>query len=93
MANLTVRCANNNPTLTIIIFAYDDAAAQYIEASLHKVGTSRHDNIIVITPTDFLQKQDEGYRNWVQKQTNLKLEHFDMATINKFVFHQLKQMI
>ena len=93
MANLTVRCANNNPTLTIIIFAYDDAAAQYIEASLNKVGTSRHDNIIVITPTDFLQKQDEGYRNWVQKQPNLKLEHFDMATINKFVFHQLKQMI
>lgn len=93
MANLTVRCANNNPTLTIIIFAYDDDSAKYIEDSLRKVGTSRHDNIIVITPLEFLQKQDEGYKDWMQRQTDRKLEYFDMATINKFVYQPLKQMI
>ena len=41
MANLTVRCANNNPTLTIIVFAYNKAAAEYIKDCLHRGGTSR----------------------------------------------------
>lgn len=93
MANLTVRCANNNPTLAIIIFAYDDEAAKFIKDSLHKVGTSRHDNIIVITPVEFLQQQDKDYKEWVQRLPDYKLEHFDMSSINKFVFHQLKKII
>lgn len=93
MANLTVRCANNNPTLTIIIFAYDDKAATDIKEGLHKVGTSRHDNIVVITPKEFLNQQDEGYKERIKQQTDPKLEYFDMATINKYVYQQLKRMI
>lgn len=93
MANLTVRCANNNPTLTIIIFAYDDKAAKDIHDGLHKVGTSRHDNIIVVTPKEFLNQQDENYKEWALRQTDHKLESFDMATINKYVYHQLRRMI
>lgn len=93
MANLTVRCANNNPTLTIIIFAYDDKAAKDIHDGLHKVGTSRHDNIIVVTPKEFLNQQDENYKEWALRQTDHKLERFDMATINKYVYHQLRRMI
>lgn len=93
MANLTVRCANNNPTLTIIIFAYDDKAAKDIHDGLHKVGTSRHDNIIVVTPKEFLNQQEENYKEWTLRQTDHKLECFDMATINKYVYHQLRRMI
>lgn len=93
MANLTVRCANNNPTLTIIVFAYDKAAAEYIKDCLHRGGTSRHDNIVVVTPTEFLSQQDESYKDWAQRQTDHKLECFDMATVNKFVYQQLKRMI
>lgn len=93
MANLTARCANNNPTLTIIVFAYNKAAAEYIKDCLHRGGTSRHDNIVVVTPTDFLSQQDESYKGWAQQQTDHKLECFDMATINKFVYQQLKRMI
>ena len=93
MANLTLRCANNNPTLTIIVFAYDNAAAAYIKECLHRGGNSRHDNIVVVTPTEFLSQQDEGYKEWTQQQKDHKLECFDMATINKFVYQQLKRMI
>lgn len=93
MANLTVRCANNNPTLTIVIFSYNDGEAKKIRECLHKGGTSRHDNIVVITPREFLSQQDESYKDWVQRQTDHKLEWFDLATINKFVYQQLKQMI
>lgn len=93
IANLTVRCANNNPTLTIIIFAYNDEGAKNIKDCLHKGGTSRHDNIVIITPKEFLSQQDEGYKDWAQRQTDHKLEYFDMATINRFIYQQLKRMI
>lgn len=93
LANLTVRCANNNPTLTIIVFAYNNQAADEIKSSLQKVGTTRHDNIIIIDPTEFLKQHDQWYRDWVQNEKDHRLEHFDMATINKYVYQQLRRMI
>jgi len=60
---LTLRVANSNPTLQIFIFAYNSSSKNDLES---KIGTPRHNNIKIISPTtdesgsdDFLYTFDE----------------------------------
>ena len=54
---LTLRVANSNPTLQILIFAYDNEAKADLET---KIGTPRHNNIEIISPTT----DDDGNENF-----------------------------
>ncbi len=53
---LTLRVANSNPTLQIIIFAYNSDARSDL---VSKIGASRHNNIQIISPTTDENNNDE----------------------------------
>ena len=55
---LTLRVANSNPTLQILIFAYNNKAKTDLET---KIGTPRHNNIEIISPTT----DDNGDENFL----------------------------
>ncbi len=76
IAKITLRAANTNPTLLVVIFAFDDnQEVKYNEI----LKPTPNNNIIIITPTKFkeVNKEDESKKDKISKITN-----FDLATIN-----------
>lgn len=76
IAKITLRAANTNPTLLVVIFAFDDDQ----EAKYNKIlKPAPNNNIIVITPTKFREanKNDEFKKDRISK-----IEQFDLTTIN-----------
>lgn len=76
IAKITLRAANTNPTLLVVIFAYDDnQEVKYNEI----LKPTPNNNILIITPTKFKEanKEDESKKDKIIKITN-----FDLATIN-----------
>ena len=84
IAQITRRAAASNPTLLVIIFAYDEKAKGDISG---RIGTDNN-NIIVLSPSEFRDCQDEADKDAVEG-----LEHFDLASINKYVFEQIRKRI
>ncbi len=84
IAQITRRAAASNPTLLVIIFAYDKKAKGDIS---ERIGTDNN-NIIVLSPSEFKDSQDEEDKDAVKG-----LEHFDLASINEYVFEQIKKRI
>mgnify|MGYP000994647371 CR=1 FL=1 len=77
IAKITLRAAKTNPTLLIIIFAFDDdQEAKYNEI----LKPAPNNNIFIITPTNFKKSNEENERG---KEEINKIEYFDLATINK----------
>lgn len=60
IAQLTVRASNSNPTLQVIVFAYNDDARSNIIANLKKAGNIHNDNISVISPSDYYTAQEDS---------------------------------
>ena len=85
IAQITRRAVASNPTLLVIIFAYDDEAKEAIQEC---IGKSNHDNIIILSPSKFKRDQDEEGKKAVEE-----LKVFDLASINKYVFGQIKNRI
>ena len=85
IAQITRRAVASNPTLLAIIFAYDDEAKEAIQEC---IGKSNHDNIIILSPSKFKRDQDEEGKKAVEE-----LKVFDLASINKYVFGQIKNRI
>lgn len=52
IAQLTVRAANNNPTLQVLVFSYSDVAKAETSSNINKVGVIRNNNISILSPTD-----------------------------------------
>lgn len=107
IAQITRRAASSNPTLLVIVFAYDDTAKKAIYEC---IGKSNHNNIIILSPKEFKAAQDEEGKKAVKKSdvSNLdfkrdqdeegkkiveELEVFDLASINKYVFGQIGNRI
>lgn len=88
IAQITVRAAASNPTLLIIVFAYNEEAKNSIIENLKKGGCTGNNNIMILSPSDYKKAQDEE----VQK-TFEKLQNFDLESINKYVFEPIKQRI
>ena len=85
IAQITRRAASSNPTLLVIIFAYDDTAKEAIGKC---IGESNNNNIIILSPSEFKRAQaEEG------EEAFEGLEKFDLASINKYVFGQIKNRI
>ena len=85
IAQITRRAASSNPTLLVIIFAYDDTAKEAIGKC---IGESNNNNIIILSPSEFKRAQDEEGKKAVEG-----LDVFDLASINKYVFGQIKKRI
>lgn len=90
--DITLRAANSNPTLQIIIFAFNGNAKEDIRKELRlDENSSRNNNIIVISPHDFLNSNyiDKEERN---RKSN-DLESFDFQTIIREVFEPIADLI
>lgn len=81
IADITRRAANTNPTLHIVIFAFDDAGGEDIKANLKLHEVTLNNNIEILTPTAIKAAnaacQDKRFKDFVDG-----VEHFDFATIN-----------
>lgn len=88
IAQITVRAANSNPTLQIIIFAYADEQKQIIENNINKGGQIINNNITLLTPTKYRTSMPEEYQSYVGG-----LEHFNLESINYSVFALLANII
>lgn len=88
IAQITMRAAASNPTLLIIVFAYDEGAKSSIQENLKKGGSTVNNNILILSPSDYKKVQDEE----IQKTLG-ELQNFDLQSINKYVFAPIKQRI
>ena len=81
ISDITRRAANTNPTLHIVIFAFDDAGGEDIKANLKLHEVTLNNNIEILTPTAIKAAnaacQDKRFKHFVDG-----VEHFDFATIN-----------
>lgn len=81
IADITRRAANTNPTLHIVVFAYNDAEGETIKTNLKVTDVSLNNNIVVLTPSVFKAlnstSQDKRYKDFADAMTN-----FDFATVN-----------
>lgn len=89
IANITMRAANANPTLQIIVFAYNEDAKEDIKSILWKRGICNN-NISIISPEDF--KAAAVRENPDTKEFD-GLKCFDFKSINDFVFDKLVSII
>lgn len=89
IANITMRAANANPTLQIIVFAYNEGAKEDIKSILGKKGICNN-NISIISPEDF--KAAAVRENPDTKEFD-GLKCFDFKSINDFVFDKLVSII
>lgn len=82
IADITRRAANTNPTLHIVIFAYNDNDGDTIKANLKLTDVCLNNNIVILTPSSIKKMnadcQEKSYKNFVESVTN-----FDFATINR----------
>lgn len=85
IAQITRRAVASNPTLLVIIFAYNDGAKEAIGKC---IGKSNHNNIIILSPEEFKAAQDQEGKKAVEE-----LKVFDLASINKYVFGQIRNRI
>lgn len=81
IADITRRAANTNPTLHIVVFAYNDADGETIKTNLKVTDVSLNNNIVVLTPSAFktqnLTSQVKLYKDFADAMTS-----FDFATVN-----------
>lgn len=81
IADITRRAANTNPTLHIVVFAYNDADGETIKTNLKMTDVSLNNNIVVLTPSVFKAQnsssQDKRYKDFADAMSN-----FDFATVN-----------
>lgn len=68
LAQLTIRAANSNPTLQILVFAYDENGKADIIENLKRAGVNCNNNIKVISPLDFYNAQDNNMREFLREQ-------------------------
>jgi hypothetical protein len=85
IAQITLRAASSNPTLQIIIFAYNSDAKEAINKSL---GKSNNDNILILSVDDFKESQDETDKTLFEGLSN-----FDLTSINQYIFDVLRARI
>lgn len=88
IAQITMRAAASNPTLLIVVFAYNEEAKSSINENLKKGGCTGNNNILILSPEDYKEAQDKDAIENIDK-----LETFDLQSINTYVFEPIKQRI
>lgn len=81
IADITYRAANTNPTLHIVVFAYNDKDGETIKANLKLRDVCLNNNIVILTPSSIkainAQSQEEQYKKFADSVTQ-----FDFTTVN-----------
>ena len=88
LADITRRAANTNPTLHVIIFAYDDGQKDVISNNLNTSSVVPNNNITIITPSSIkASNQDEKNKRLVDG-----ISVFDLCSINLLFEHIAKSI-
>lgn len=88
IASITKRAADVNPTLQIIVFAFDDAEEDSFKKKLGLTPSCVNNNITILTPSKFKQcNLDDEYKTLIDELTV-----FDMKTISR-VFNFIEKQI
>ena len=77
IAQITKRAADTNPTLQVVVFAYDDNEE---EAYMQRLGTTNgcsNNNILILTPSKFKEANNNDYEELCNKISN-----FDLKSVN-----------
>ena len=86
IANLTMRAANSNPTLQVIIFAYDASEADRFKSNLRIVGGALNSNVKILT-SKAVSEANKDYKDFPDLT-----DHFTMASVVK-LFSYLRSRI
>jgi len=90
ISKITLRSANANPTLSVVIFAFNADAKREILTNLQRCGSIINNNIRILEPDSFWKQQDDDYKSRLGNKAPIQ---FDFTTINKYVFHQIFNQI
>jgi hypothetical protein len=82
IADITKRAANTNPTLHIVVFAYDDDGGDSIRKNLKMSAVSPNNNIVILTPSVFKASNEYSLEDKYKKFA-AGVTHFDFNTVNK----------
>lgn len=83
IALMTIRAANNNPTLQIIVFAYEESAKETIKENLSKGGSCKNNNIFVLAPNDVTEDE----------KSIATLDKFDLESITNIILDKIVKSI
>lgn len=88
LTRITLRAAANNPTLLILVLAYNEDEKVSISKAIKKRGAIQNDNIIIISPEEY---KSENLNNKSEIKINGidGLKYFDMESINKYILKPL----
>ncbi len=89
IAKITMRAANTNPTLQIIVFAYTDEKVMEIENNLSLAGSAINHNIQIMSPQLYYEAQDEKTREILDKQCFRTIQKIKMDEDGKTKSKQL----
>lgn len=93
ISKITMRVADSNPTLLIIIFSFSDDEKNKFEEYLKlNNGKSKNNNILIVTPSSFIETNAEGDKDKLAKLKS-NVVNFDFKTLNAEVFEQISRMI
>lgn len=93
ISKITLRAAETNPTLLIIIYSYNDAQKDTFEKNLKiDKGGSKNNNIWIVTPTDFINENSKGKDESIKKNLEDQFKSFDFPTINE-VYKRIGDLI
>ena len=81
IADITIRAANTNPTLHIVVFAFNDAEGTTIKANMKLRDACLNNNIVILTPSSIkdidASSMETAYRKYADNVTR-----FDFKTVN-----------
>jgi hypothetical protein len=86
--NMTIRAANSNPTLQIIIFAFNEDAKEEI---IHNLGNWKNGNILVLSPKVYVDNC--GLVEKEKQALRKRVVQFDCSTIYQEVFLGVSNLI
>jgi len=89
---ITIRAADSNPTLQVIVFAYCEKDIDKLKKEL---GHIKNNNILILDVVEFIKNNTEKDGTLKIGEIALKdrLKNFDCKSINQEIFSEIKEMI
>jgi NAD-dependent SIR2 family protein deacetylase len=82
IAKITLRAANTNPTLLVVIFAFNDGQEQEYKENLTLDNNMINNNILVLTPKKLKEANKVDDKEPKKKKIIDSVANFDLGTIN-----------
>lgn len=89
---ITIRVANSNPTLQIIVFAYSEDDLEKLSNELSNI---KNNNIKILSPKLFFdantEKDDKNEKE--EQPLEERLKYFNCKSVNQEIFDKIKDMV